>query len=93
MCFSANDIFTSTPEALLSPHHTHPWPLPGQSWWRLPLVEQGLGRCRKQGVLEERTPTQAGPPQLAKALTLEVTHSLRHSSFDRGHLKEEKCDS
>lgn len=72
-------------------HHTHPRPLPGQTRRRLPLVEQGLGGCREQWILKEGTSTQAGPPQLVKALTLEVTHSLQHSGLDRGRL-EEKCD-
>lgn len=60
---------------------THPRPLPGQSRRGLPLVEEGLGSGREQGILEEATSTQAGPLQLVKALTLEIVDLFGHCGW------------
>lgn len=59
---------------------THPRPLPGQTRRGLPPVEEGLGRGREQGVLEEGTMPQAGPPQRVEVLSLEAVDSFRHGS-------------
>lgn len=59
---------------------THPWPLPGQTWRGLPPVEEGLGRGREHGVLEEGTTPQAGPSQCTEVLSLEAVDSFRHGS-------------
>lgn len=74
---------------------THPRPLPGQSRWGLPPVEEGLGGGREQGILEESTSTQAGPPQRVEVLTLEIVNSFGHrgcrgeaSGEERGEIND-----
>lgn len=71
-----------------TPRLTHPRPLPGQTRWRLSLVKEGLVCGGEQRILEERSSTEAGPPQLVKTLALEVIHSFWHPGWASEALKE-----
>lgn len=73
----------------VGPIPPHLRPLPGQTRRGLPLIEERLGRRREQGVPEEDTSMQAGPPQLVELLTLETVNGFWHHGW-RGQRHREK---